>query len=435
MKRKALIVNFLLVFVFSVISVQAQSTYMHLRDAKKAYKKGLPLIASLEAIKVLKIKPNKKGAQKILSLSYDSAIKEIKSKIEALQRSSSNFQGDKTVKEKERIVELYELMQRLNRDAYNLGQEIHNSKYNLNFELLDFSNEIQKAKNEYEETKLKTAEMHYNNAMKLYNTGGRNNFKKAAKEFKAAMKFVPDYKDSKTMYEDARKKGITRIAIFAFDNKSGNPGFGEIGELVSDRLAAKLFNDKEFMEFVEIISRDELEILMQEHKLSMSVEMDPRTAAKNGKLMGVHLIVTGKIMQASAEHQPVINDAPYTVSANVVVGQETYVNSKGKTKVRNVYGPVYAKIYEHRKSSKAILSGSYKVLDVETGKILDQNQFSETYVWLNRWITFSGDERAVRIPRDYDANELNPPTDFEMGNKLVDKLTDKMAAKIKKLLE
>jgi hypothetical protein len=119
-----------------------------------------------------------------------------------------------------------------------------------------------------------------------------------------------------------------------------------------------------------------------------------------------------------------------------VVGKESYVNSKGKTKTRSVYGDVYAKVYEHRKSSKAMLSGSYKVLDVKTGKILSQDRFNESYTWENKWITFTGDERALRSfsGRDYDSNELNPPTNSEMGDELVDILTKKMAFKIKNLL-
>ena len=415
-------------------NIFAQSAASHISKAKRAYQNSRYVEACFESIKALKIKPKKKKPQQILSMSYDIAVESMLERIKELKSESKFFQDDLTVMKRKEIVNLYKKLQKLDKMSYEISKIVKSSKYDLDFERIDVKDELAQAINSLKDAKQDAAEQHYANGLKLYNIGDRENYKKAAKEFKKAKKFIPNYKESEKLYEEARKKGTTRIAIFAFDNKSGTTIFGDIGESVSDQLSAKLFNDRVAMEFVEIISRDELGKLINEHNLNMTPDIDPNTVSEYGKLMGVHVIITGKITQVSAENQPTIRDAARTVSRRVVVGKESYVNSKGKTRTRNVYGDVYAQVFEHRKSSKAILSGSYKVLDVKTGKVLSQDQFSETYVWENKWITFTGDERAVSLPRGYDTKELNPPTSFQMGNYLVNTLTKKMARKIKRLL-
>lgn len=428
---------FLVLFIIlgSVQTVSSQSASAHISKAKRAYEMSEYADACFESIKALKIKPKKKKAQKILSMSYQMAVESINDQIDDLKSESEFFKGDFTVKQRRKIVKLYMTLRKLDKKSYEISKIVKSSKYNIDFERIDVKEDLTQAKKSLLEARQDAAEEHYANGLKFNNIGDRENYKKAAKEFKKAKIFIPNYKESEKFYAEARKNGTTRIAIFAFDNKSGTTQFGSIGESVSDKLSAKLFNDSEAMEFVEIISRDELGKLVAEHNLNMTPDMDPNTVSKYGKLMGVNVIIAGKITQVSSEHQPVIDDGSRRVSRNVVVGKESYVNSKGKTRTRNVYGDVYANLYDHRKSSKAILSGSYKVLDVETGKILSQDQFNERYVWENKWITYTGDSRAINgIPRGYDSNELNPPTDFEMGNSLVDSLTKKMALKIKNLL-
>ncbi len=430
---------FLLVVAFSFAAFQnkaeAQSAFSLANKAKREFKSGNYIKASILSMKALMINPRKRKAQEVLSKSYELAVDDINERINMLKKSSRDFTGDETVVERARIITLYKTLQKLDKMLGRVQKMVKSPKYDINFERIEILNDLQRADESYREAVKQAAEMHYNKGDKYYRQGGRENFKKAAKEFKKALKYIKGYKDAEQRYADARKKGTMRIAIFAFDNKTGNMAYGAVGEQLADQLSAKLFKDPEAMEFVEIVSRDELGRIMAEHNLNMSSAMNQNSIAKYGKIMGVHIIIVGKITQVSATHQPAIHDAPRTVSRRVVVGQEAYVNKNGKRRTRNVYGEVYARVYEHHKSSKAILAGSYKVLDVETGKILDQDQFTEEYVWENKWITFTGDERAVRVPAGYDYNEKNPPATFEMTNMLVNSLSEKMASRIRKTLQ
>jgi len=425
--------SYLIFFIFLFINpAHSQSASRHVSKAKKFYKKGNYTDASFEAIKALKIKPKKKSAQKILSLSYESAQENLFEEIEDLKSSSDIYSGDITVKFRERIVKLYKTLKKLDRKWNSISKLVKSKKYDLNFERIDIKENALKAKRLFTEANNQSAENHYLSALLLMKNENREDSKKAAKEFKKSQSFISDYKQSNTLYEEARIDGTTRIAIFAFDNKSNITKFGAIGESVSDKLSSALFNNKASMEFVEIVSRDELSRVIEEHNLNMTDDVNQNTISEYGKLMGVHVIVTGKITRVGAEHQNVINDSPRTVSREVVTGKESYVNSKGKTKTRSVYGLVYAQVFEHRKESKATLEGSYKVIDVKTARVLKQNQFNETYIWKNKWVTFTGDERAIGRGsyKGYDTNELNPPADFEMANILTQIIAKKMATKI-----
>ncbi|MFK5880460.1 MAG: CsgG/HfaB family protein [Flavobacteriaceae bacterium] len=425
------------VLFFIATNAFSQSASSHISKAKKAYSKGDYVEASFQSIKALRIKPKKKKPQEILSFSYELAQESIIEKIEDLKSTSINFKGDRTVSQRKIIVKLYKTLIKLDKRSYEITKIVKKSKFNINFDRIDLSEEYKYSQISLKEAKEEAAEMHYAKGLDLMKNDDRESYKKAAKSFKKAKNYIPNYKQSLDLYEEARKNGTTRIAIFAFDNKSGTQNFGAIGESVSDKLNAQLFKNKDAMEFAEIVSRDELGKIIAEHQLNMSADINQGTISEYGKLLGVHIIVTGKITQVSSEHQRVIHDNPYTVQKEVVVGTESYVNSKGKTKSRSVYGVVSASIFESRKSSKAILSGSFKVLDVKTGRILSQDQFSETYNWLNQWVSFKGNIKAInkRDFNNYDANEFNPPTDFEMGNLLVKQLTDKMAKTVTNLLK
>lgn len=433
-------ITLLLIASFSLLFISAsygQSATSHTNKAKRSYEKSNYADACFESMKALKIKPKKTKAQEILALSYELAQETLLEDIEDLKSSSLIYKSDVTVTQRTKIVKLYKTLKKLDKNLYEISKIVKSKKYDLNFERIDVTSEYNEAVGMLSDAKEYAAEEHYSKGLMLMKNGDLESSKNAAKEFKIAKNYIPNYKQSSELYEEARKNGTTRLAIFAFDNKSGTMNFGEIGESVSDQLSSSLFNNKEAMEFVEIVSRDELGKLVAEHNLNMSADINQNTVADYGELMGVHVIITGKITQASSEHQRVIHDAPYTVSQNAVVGTETYVNSKGKTKSRSVYGDVYAQIIEHRKSSKAILSGSFKVIDVKTGRILSQDQFNEMYDWLNKWITFTGNQSAINRSKynSFDTNELNPPTNFEMGNHLVSQLTKKMAVTITNLLK
>jgi hypothetical protein len=410
-------------------SMFAQS---NMSQAKKTYEDGLYAESCFFSMKVLRKSPGKKKAQEIFSYSYDMAVEDLQDKIEELKSTSETFQDDNTVVQREMIVDHYKVLKKLDRQGREIGKIVKKSKFSLDFERINVTEDLAKAKQLVSEAKNDAAEMHYANGLDLQSQGGVENNKSAAKRFKKAMAYVPDFRESSKLYQECKKAGTTRIAIFEFENNSQNSQYGAIGQSLSDQLMSQLMKDKEAMEFVEIVSRDELGVLMAEHNLSASGEINANTTAEYGKIMGIHKIILGKITQISSEKRPTRGGSNLNeYEAEVTVGEESYKGIAGVMRTRPIKGMVKVNLLLYEKSSVSIIQGSYKMLDVETGKIDGSSLLNEQIARFRKWYKYSnGDKRAIPENFQYSAIETNLPTHIEMGNELVKILAVKLCANV-----
>ncbi len=84
----------------------------------------------------------------------------------------------------------------------------------------------------------------------------------------------------------------TRVAVMDFDNRSQHGGW-RTGRGAADILTTHLVKETDF----EIFERDKLASVMKEQNLGESGRIDPATAARIGKLIGVQYIVTGAVTE------------------------------------------------------------------------------------------------------------------------------------------
>jgi len=83
-----------------------------------------------------------------------------------------------------------------------------------------------------------------------------------------------------------------RVGVIAFENKAPY-GQGRIGDTATDILITELVKSGKFI----VIERDKLDKIMAEQKLGQSGAIDPNTAAKMGKILGLNAIITGSVSQ------------------------------------------------------------------------------------------------------------------------------------------
>lgn len=83
-----------------------------------------------------------------------------------------------------------------------------------------------------------------------------------------------------------------RIGVVAFENKAPYAQ-ARIGETATDILITELVKSNKFI----VVERDKLDKIMEEQKLGQSGAIDPNTAAKVGKILGLNALVTGSISQ------------------------------------------------------------------------------------------------------------------------------------------
>lgn len=352
------------------------------KSARKNYQQGRYDKAVFESAEALRIKPEYEKAQQLIQDAFRAAVNAHDGKIAELKASTAKFKWDEIVSEYKALTKLNQAI----RDIPTLRAK--KTKEEIIFKITNYSKNMSEAKSN-------AAEFHYKEGVKLSENEGVDIQKEAAKQFKATMGFIPDYKDASQRYDKARAAGIKRIAIIPFEDKSGKGRmYGDIPGMIVDDIVSDVINDPSAMEFLEIITRDQLERIIQEQRLGLSGMIDEKSAVNLGRILGVHEILTGKITQ-------IIHTPTTTVRKNVrqevdvIVGEEKYTDAKGKTKTRNVWGKVHATCTIYTRETSARIVGSYKIIDVKTGKLKKSESFTGKSNFKHEWATFRGDERAL----------------------------------------
>ena len=102
-----------------------------------------------------------------------------------------------------------------------------------------------------------------------------------------------------------------RIAVLEFKNKADNQWWFHGGaEAAQDVFVTELVKSGKF----RVMEREQLEALMQEKNLTLSGDVDPKTAIKIGKLIGGNDLLTGAVTEygeaGSSAHAPGVLGLP-----------------------------------------------------------------------------------------------------------------------------
>ena len=85
-----------------------------------------------------------------------------------------------------------------------------------------------------------------------------------------------------------------RVAVLEFKNKADNQWWYHGGaEAAQDVFVTELFKSGKF----RVLEREQLAAIMQEKNLSLSGDVDPKTAMKIGKILGVNYLLTGAVTE------------------------------------------------------------------------------------------------------------------------------------------
>lgn len=370
--------------------------------------------ATVEAITALMKDPEFTRAIEALQQALPACIRTNENHIAQLKESTQRFSGDGTVEESQEIVRRYSNLSMINEKIMNLPEIKQKRKGNVKFEIKNYSSDLRQAKEVLLKNQELAAEQHYQIGNGLLKQNDIEKQKLAAKEFKTANIYVPDYKDSRTLYEQAKKQAIKRIAIIPFENKSGKNQYGSINETITDKIISQLTNDPSAMEFIEIITRDQLQQVLQEQNLGQSGIINENTAMQVGKVLGVSEIIVGQITQIASSE-------PVETSKNFLK-ERTMYSQQGNYVAR-------AMITEFKREARASLSCSFKIIDVKTAKLIKSDSSKEDYRFESIWATFTGDKAATES-LSY-REEQNAPSDEERINILVDRIAPSLYDKIK----
>jgi len=418
--RKAIGLSVIL-FLFMFTSCTYFSEYAKLeRSARAAYARADYDTAVMLLTQSLQLEQGYDKSQFLMADAFLMANKVHLKNIAQLESSTNDFKYDGVSREYRRLMELHEAVSAL--------PPIRHPKtgVRLEFEIIDYTQKLM-------DSNQKAAEAHYLAGEKLAASPGLEEQKSAAKQFKKALSFVPDYKDAEERYSRSRKAGVKRIAVFPFEDLSGkNRAYGAIEELVVDEMVASVMRDPASTEFLELISRDQLDRVLEEQKLGLSGLVSDQTAVEVGAILGVHEILTGKITQII--YSPVRTvDRDFKETKKIVIKTEKYQDSEGKTKTRNVYGTVEAWVKQYTRTTKAEIKGSYKIVDVKTSKVLVSESFNGSSDFSTKWAEVRGDTRALKAStaRLARTEEVIAPVATEMVSRAASDLANSLSNSLK----
>ncbi len=421
-QQRALILRSLIAILIGlavVLSGCASKQGKLAKSAEKAFQSGNYDQAVRDAANALRIEPDMENAQLALTNAFRPAVRRHEDNIRQLAGRKDIAALDQIVSELETLIELNTLV----RDLPPLINK--KNQQEMKPQVRDYTTEVNRARSN-------AAGAHYAEGKRLAALGGLDNSKAAAKSMKRTLNYLPDYRDAQSLYETYRRDGIKRIAIVPFYNKSGKRDFGAIGELVSDEIIAKVLNDTRATEFLELISRTEMERVMEELKLGASGLVDETSAIELGKFLGAHEILVGQITQ-------IIADRPETVTKteqakkNVVIRTEKYKDENGKDKTRKIRADVTARVKTHKLVANAKIAGSFKIIDIKTTRLTKTDTFTGESSFSHEWATFTGDERALSYKVKKLAKEERKvaPSRGERVNQAAGQLASSLAQKIK----
>lgn len=461
MTRSRLFSAFVIGAVFFIAGCASMTQYGKLEESARNYStRGDYDNAVFQVAESLGIKPDYDKSQQLIVDVFPRAVDAHLEKIKTAKNSSAKFKWDTVVAE-------YNALTKINNTVKALPVlTVEKTKQPIRFDIKDYTQDLVEPSNNaaedhyqegrrlfgkegmanrilaakefsaankyvpgYKDASTLAAEGYYQEGLLLAKAEDVDTQKKAAKAFKAAQGFVPGYKDSEALYEKARRAGVKRIAIIPFENKSGKNGYGAIADAIVDGTVSDVMGDSSAIEFLEIVSRDQLEQVMREQRLGMSGFIDEKTATKLGKLLGVHEIVTGKITQITASRaRDIQRDIPQTQRICV---EEV---STGKYTSKCVKeGEISARVTVYTRTAGATITGSYNVIDVKTSAVKQSKSMEGKYAFSTEWAKFSGNKDALsgEPARLTTVSETHAPEEEEMVNKAREDLVAKLSKSFK----
>jgi len=414
------------IFKISIIGLFCNCAYFSSHgtaylNAKKAYSVGNYEKAINNCIISLRYNDTYKPSIELLQNIFPLGIDFHNKNIERLKISRDYYKWDSIILELEILLKLIDDIESLNSNIKNKILKISNIR--------DYFIEL-------EEAKENAAKAHYNYGLSKMETGTKHDYKVAAISFKNALEFVQNYKDSQELYENCRKSASIKLGIFPFENKTGKKKYSSISQNISNNILSKFFNDDNLMEFIDIINRDKIDLIIKEQKLSHSGLVDNSQKIKLGEIDGINMMVIGEINQIIVNNPKKISEKQ-NLSKKVIKNTTTYTDSKGKIKKKYTYKTIRGTITHHKQESSAKVNGTYKILDTETAQVISGGNVEGIYSYSYDWATFNGNRNVLDYRWEKKLNKKSKihPSKDKLVDAAFEKITENFYNAIKSSIQ
>jgi len=300
----------LVIIIFSSCGIFIEG-YNEYKSAKNFHKERNYHQAALYASRSLKLKAKNKKALALFENSYQLAVEEHRSNIMSLEKIADDSKWP-------RLYYAYDELQNLSDELVSLKPIIKVVlRYDLDLPLQDYNKELNRIGP-------LAAEYDYKRGLEYRKEKDKESQKTAAKAFKSAQQFVPNYKNSKELYDETRAAALITLLILPFE------GDHNLVDYIRDRMMMTQTNTSK--EFLQIITRDQLSTILLERNL-VQAGITENDYLELGKLAGANQILSASL---TTTHKPseTIKVEDIKQEKKVVVRKEKYVDDDGVEKTK-----------------------------------------------------------------------------------------------------
>ena len=368
---RPLVSIFLAIIIFSSCGIFITG-YSEYKSAKKFYEERNYDQAALYASRSLKLKAKNKKALSLFENSYQLGVDEHKSNIKKLETIEDGSKWPKLFYE-------YHALQNLNDELVSLKPIINvELKYNLDLPHQDYNEELDKIRP-------LAADYHYARGLEYREDKKKESQKSAAKEFKLAQQFLPNYENTKELYDETRAAATITLLIRPFK------GNRNLVNYIRDQMMITQTNTSK--EFLQIITRDQLSTILHEQGLVQS-GITENNYMEVGQLSGADHILSASLTTTYRPSETISNEN-IKQEKKVIIRTDKYVNDEGVEKTKKIKKKVYATISHYKKSAGSSLSLTYRITDIESGQMLFSGTVNTEAKFFREWATYEGDKRAL----------------------------------------
>jgi hypothetical protein len=361
--------------------------YSDFSSGKKYFSYGNYDKATYHLYRSLTIKPNNDKALKLFELTYDLAVERHAEKISELSLKDDKSKWPIMVEEYKSLIKLGSYVNKL-------------------------------------EPILKKVVNHYQLGLKFQDEPEKESQKQAAINFRLSQNYIPKYMNSQELYDKARENAIFTLVIQEF---GGNKKYASY---IRDQVI--LNQSKISKEFLKVINRDQLKTILSELALVQS-GITENDYLELRRLSGADHILSASIITS---HSPIekISDKNIAQKKKVVIRTETYVDSSGESKKRNIKGTVKATVDHYKKRSNATITLTYKIVNMSDSVVLFSGEVKGRKDYFHEWATFKGDKRALSSQYKYlvTRKEQFAPSKDDLLMIIAKNVTTKLGKKISK---
>ena len=385
--------------------------YSDFSSGKKYFSYGNYDKATYHLYRSLTIKPNNDKALKLFELTYDLAIEQHAEKISELSLKDNKSKWPLIVEEYKSLIKLGSYVNKLKPILKKVVD------YDLDLKVNNYSSELSNA-NEL------SADYHYQLGLKFQDEPEKESQKQAAINFRLSQNYIPKYMNSQELYDKARENAIFTLVIQEF---GGNKKYASY---IRDQVI--LNQSKISKEFLKVINRDQLETIFSELALVQS-GITENDYLELSKLSGADHILSASIITSYSPIEE-ISDKNISQKKKVVIRTETYVDSSGESKKRDIKGTVSATVDHFKKRSSATITLTYKIVNMSDSSVLFSGEVNGRKVYFHEWATFKGDKRALSSHYKFLVTRKDKfaPSKDDLMKIIAKNITSKLGQKISK---